>query len=492
MNKLSAEEMIAFAKSIEPAIFENKSPYVHKNILEFIDSPHKRKIVEMFRDGAKSTLLNNIFILKRIFFDNEPYIWIISDNGAKARSFLRKIKRLSVKMAASGWDIQKGEIWNENESEFVVDGKVCGVACFGAGEDPRGYTSSEGGKRPTLVIGDDILSREKARSAKGREKLKDWFFSDVEPALHPLGEIILIGTPLHEEDLLNECIKSGEWEYLIIPILINGKSAWPDRKPIEWIQKRKESLIKKGMATTWYNEYLCVAQGDENQLFNPELFRYFSGIEFELSEEYLQMGNAKEQKKVHIRKPANIILEDGGKVPLEDLVRYSTMDLSTESGKDKTAIVTCGYDSGGNVYVLDINSGFYSPFEKSIQALKVYKEFAPLRFGIEKAGAQNDFFYTIDVAQKESGIYVPVEELKHKGVAKNIRIGNLHPYFASGKIYFNKSDINTNFLEAELSSFQIDIESSKDDHMDALAYQLQFIKDRKFKHSRIRRGNLRA
>lgn len=488
---LTANQMIAFAKATEPAIFEHKSPVIHKHILEFINGPQKRKVVEMFRDGAKSTLLNNVFIITRLFFKEEPYIWIISDSGRKARSFLRKIKRIALKMQGGGWDITKGDIWNENESEFVVNGKVCGIACFGAGEDPRGYTSSEGGKRPTLIIGDDILSREKAKSKEQREKLKDWFYSDVEPALHVDGEILMIGTPLHNEDLLNECITSGEWAYMVVPILINGKSAWSDRKPLEWIKKRKDSLINKGMAKTWYNEYLCIAQGDENQLFKEEMIKHFKALECETSDEYITLGNAKEKKSLHVRKPTHIVLEDGSKIALDDCIKYTTMDLATESGKDKTAIITCAYDTKGNIYVVDINSGFWSPFEKSLQALKTYKEFKPIRFGIEKAGAQNDFFYTIDVAIKETGTYIPVEELSHRGVSKNIRISNLHPYFASGKVYLNKENINITFLEAELATFQLDIEGTKDDHIDALAYQLHFIKQRSFgKRKVLRRKNV--
>ena len=488
---MGAKQQIAFAKAINPEIFENKSPFVHKKILDFLDKEDKRKVIMMFRDGAKSTLLNNIYILKRIFFDHEPYIWIISDNGRKARSFLRKIKRIAMKMQAQGWDIRRGETWNEIESEFIVEGKVCGVACFGAGEDPRGYTSSEGGKRPTLVVADDILSREKAKSKEQREKLKDWFWSDVEPAIHVKGEILMIGTPLHEEDLLNECMKSGEWTYMRIPILINGKSAWQDRKPLDWIKKKKQSLFQKGMHKTWYNEYLVIPQGDENQLFKEEMFNYFERVEFEVSDEYLEMGNAKERKSLHVRKPTNILKKDGTKISINDLTIYSTMDLATESGRDKTAIVTCGYDSFGTMYILDINSGFWSPFEKSMQAIKTYKEFHPIRFGIERAGAQNDFFYTIDVAIKESKTYLPVEELSHKGVSKNIRIGNLHPLFAAGKVYFNENDINTSFLEAELSSFQMDIESSHDDHIDSLAYQMYFIKGRSFgKKKRLRKNNM--
>jgi predicted phage terminase large subunit-like protein len=483
---LNAAQKIAFAKAINPEIFENKSPYVHKKILDFTSGSAKRKVVEMFRDGAKSTLLNNIELIERLFFRREDYMWIISDSGRKAQSFLKKIKRIAQRMQSAGWDIRQGETWNKNEAEFIIEGKVCGIACFGSGEDPRGYTSSESGKRPTYIIADDILSREKAKSKEQREKLKEWFWSDIEPALHPQGEILLVGTPLHEEDLLNECIKSGDWAYLIIPIIINGKSAWSDRKTLEWIKKKKQQLFKRGMHKTWYNEYLCVPQGDEDQLFKREMFNYFKKIEYEVSDEYLEMGNAKERKKVHIRKPRYIVKHDGTKIDLDHCVKYTTMDLSTEKGKDKTAIITCAYDSDGNMYVVDISSGYWSPFEKSLMALKAYKEFKAIRFGIEKAGAQNDFFYTMDVATKESGIHVPVEEVSHKGVSKNIRISNLHPMFAAGKVFFCEEDMNTTFLEAEFGAFVIDIEATQDDHIDALAYQMHFIRNRSFKPRRKR------
>jgi len=485
---LTPEEKIAFAMAINPEIFENKSPYCHKKILEFISRPIQRKVVEMFRDGAKSTLLNNIDMIERLFFRREDYMWIISDSGRKAQSFLKKLKRIALRMQQKGWDIRRGETWNKNEAEFIIEGKICGVACFGSGEDPRGYTSSESGKRPTYIVADDILSREKAKTKEQREKLKEWFWSDIEPALHPDGEILMIGTPLHDEDLLNECISSGDWAYIRVPIIINGKSAWEDRKPMEWIKKKKAQLFKRGMHKTWYNEYLCIAQGDENQLFKHEMFNYYKKIEYEVSEEFLEMGNAKEKKKVHIRKPKYIVKQDGSKIALSDTVRYATMDLATAGGRDKSVIITCAYDSDGNMYVIDISGGYWTPFEKSLMVLKAYKEFTPISFGIEKAGAQNDFFYTMDVATKESGIFVPVEEVSHKGVNKNIRISNLHPMFAAGKVYFNESDINTTFLEAELGSFQIDIESTQDDYMDALAYQMHFVSERTFSNKPRRRS----
>lgn len=144
------------------------------------------------------------FIIKRIFFDQEPYIWIISENNRKARSFLRKIKRIALKMQASGWDIRPGYIWNENESEFIVNGVVCGVAVFGAGEDPMGCTLIKSGQRPTLVTLDVILFRQKEKNKEQREKFKEWFYSDLKPAVHVKGEIITVSFLKDDEDDFDE------------------------------------------------------------------------------------------------------------------------------------------------------------------------------------------------------------------------------------------------------------------------------------------------
>jgi hypothetical protein len=93
---------------------------------------------------------------------------------------------------------------------------------------------------------------------------------------------------------------------------------------------------------------------------------------------------------------------------------------------------------------------------------------------------QNDYFYTIDEAQKAMDIKIPVAPLTHGGVNKNIRISNLQPLFMANKIFFNESDPNTSLLEAQFLSFNIDIEGSHDDLIDTLAYQHHFIKGRTF------------
>jgi predicted phage terminase large subunit-like protein len=495
------------AKHIAPAMFENKTPKVHIRLLEFLEVVAKFKAISMARGMGKTTVLNKIDMFSSLFYKHEKYTQIFSTNEKKATKFLHEVKNMVLNAIKLGYDIQKGDFWSSTQMEIIVDGEhKCYLEVFGAGQDPRG--GSYEFSRPTHQIFDDVESTSGQfgiRTKANREKLADWFWADCVPSLDPInGRLTIIGTILHEDSLLNNLLQDDRFTTLVMPIIEDGKSSWADRFPltndeakqkalemlkatgkqtdIESIESIKKSYKKKGQLTLFYQEYLCQAQSEEARLFKQDNFKYFSKVQYDTKCKYFKSQNAQEQKTIQVRIPKYIILEDGKKIEIDNMIKYSTMDLaSTGKGKnDKSVIITCGYDNKNNMYVLDISAGHWTPFDKNINAMRVYKEFTPLKFGIEKAGMQNDYFYTIDTIQKEQGIKIPVAPLSHGGINKNIRISNLQPLFMANKIYFNESDPNTSLLEAQFLSFNIDIEGTHDDLIDTLAYQHHFIKGRTF------------
>lgn len=499
-----ARARLKIAKHIAPEIFVNKSPRLHIDILDSQSAPDKYVVDTIFRGAGKTTIVNKVDAFGDIWFDHEPYHQIFSSTQAKAEKFLKDVKSMIISAMQKGYYIEKGNVWSNNSIEVIVDGKFkCFVEALGAGQDPRG--GSYNFMRPTKQTFDDIESKVgqyAIRSKANREKLWEWFLGDCLPALDPImGKARVIGTILHADSIISKLLHDPKWKNLIIPIIIDGKSAWADRFPltdedalikekeyfertgkvvkIESIEAIKRGLFEKGKHNLFYQEYLCIAQAEEKTLFKREYFRYFSHVEYSDKIEYLEFKNALEHKKVAIREPLNIVLNDGKKIPLHNCTIFSTMDLAS-TGSDKSVIITCAYDSSNIMYLIDIAAGHWTPFDKSVNALRIQKQFNPIRFGIERAGAQNDFFYTVDVAQKESGIRIPVEDLKHGGVNKNIRMSNLHPLFLTEKICFNQNTPNLDELEAQLTSFDLDVESLHDDIMDTLAYQLQFIRGRTF------------
>jgi len=505
-RRLPSVKQIMFAKDIDSSIFENATPKFHIDLLNFINGPEQFKACAVFRGAGKSTLLNKILVLNRIYFEHEQYTLIVSESEKKAKRFLKDIKGLILKMQAKGYNISKGRTWTDTSVEVVVnkgkkdkEGKsiehLCAIDVFGAGQDPRGYTHDN--NRPTLIIADDLESKVgqyAIGNKENRKKLKNWFYSDLIPAMHPTrGQLIIIGTILHEDSILNNIImeknpdnddeetNDSEWHTKSIPIMEGGKAAWKSRFPISKIKRLKRRLERLGMSNHFYQEYMCKAMSPDKQTFTREMFKYFSHVEYDKKiEPTITLQNAKEKGIIKTKKPVNIVLEDGSKISLLDCFVYTTMDLATGDGSDRTAIVTFAVAPTNDIYILDISAGHWSPFEKSLQCIRIQSTFNSIKYGIEKGGFQNDFLYTLDVAIKESGINIPVCPLSHNKRAKNLRISNLHPLFMTERIYFNSSISTITELEGELLAFDPSVDSKFDDIMDALAYMLDFIQGRTF------------
>lgn len=492
------------SKHIAPAIFTEKTPQFHLSIQNFLNNPSRYKVMCIFRGGGKTTNINKTDMFSKIFYEHERFTQIFSSTQTKAEKFLGDLKTMIINAMKKGYNIKKGAIWKNNAIEVIVDGKhICYVEVYGAGQDPRGSTYEFA--RPTLHIYDDIESNQgqyAIRSKENRVKLRNWFYGECLPALDPIyGRVIFIGTILHTDSLLNRILKDEKWDSLVVPIIQDGKSVWKDRFPltdqearekeaeilettgkaveIESIEAIKRKYAELGQLKSFYQEYLCQAQPEESKLFKEEYFKYFSHVKYTLKEEYLDLANALEKVRVLIPEPVAIVFEDGREIPLENTVRYATKDQGstgskTKKGNDDSVIVTAAYDADGNMYILDISCGKWTPFDKSVNIVRTYKTFEYIRLGIEKGGMQNEFFYTISEFQKATDIRVPVEEISHGGVAKNTRIANFQVLFLAGKVWFNRQDPNTSKAEAQFLAFDENVESEDDNVIDTIAYQRKF------------------
>ena len=512
-------DQLLFVKDIEPAIFENYTPKFHVELLNFVNGPEQFKACAVFRGAGKSTLLTKVTILNRVAFEYEPFTMIVSADKDKAQNFLSDIKDMVDKATEKGYAIERGDVWKQDRAEVIVnkglkdkDGNSlehrCFIAAFGAGQDPRGYTYKN--VRPTLIIADDLESKNgqyAIGNKRNRQRLKEWFYADLMPGLHPTrGQLILIGTILHEDSILNNIvmekererikIESGEehgedgdeygthkseWHVKVIPIMQDGKAMWRSRFPIKKIRAIKARLSRIGLINEFYQEYMCKAMAPEKQLFKRENFNYFSHLKYSAEPApKIIVKDALSEGVIEAARPTHIVKTNGEEIPLSLCRVYTTMDLASYDGADRTAIITFAVAPNGEVYIIDITAGHWTPFEKSMQSIRVQVMFNPERFGIEKASAQNDFFYTIDEVQKQTGIKIKVHPLSHHSKAKNTRISLLHPLFITGRIFFNKKQSSTTELEAELLGFDPEVESKHDDLMDALAYIMEFIVNRTF------------
>ena len=89
------------------------------------------------------------------------------------------------------------------------------------------------------MIDDPIRSRQDADSAQVRERIWEWYKSDLATRMKPNGRVVLIQTRWHEDDLAGRVIAEMErggdkWDILALPAEAEENDPL-GRKPGEWL-----------------------------------------------------------------------------------------------------------------------------------------------------------------------------------------------------------------------------------------------------------------
>jgi len=100
-----------------------------------------------------------------------------------------------------------------------------------------------------LIIDDPIKNYEEADSKTYRDKTWLWWTTTALTRLQPGGAVIIIMTRWHEDDLAGRIIKStkvpkaDQWEILHLKAIENGKALWPERYPLEDLERRRAGQV---------------------------------------------------------------------------------------------------------------------------------------------------------------------------------------------------------------------------------------------------------
>lgn len=198
----------------------------------------------------------------------------------------------------------------------------------------RGYGTKVRGGHPIFIVLDDILNDETAFSETTRNKEIEYFHSAVSNMLVPGGQLIVVGTPFHRNDLYGELeINSPKNSYVIKKypaIRPDGNALWPERYPLAALEKKRDAIGPLRFA----REFMASAVSDLSSLFPRELF----------------MGDPVEQFTAQLGAPGSWWRQHG----INHTFMGVDIAISAEMGADYTVIFTLGVDVQGNHWVLDI------------------------------------------------------------------------------------------------------------------------------------------
>lgn len=294
------------------------------------------------RGHGKSTIGDVDFCITKVLRNPDIRIMIGSKTQTQASAFLKEIRthfeqNVNLIRIFGDWKKSRDNVWNDKE--FTVNRRT--VIKKEATVSALGASGAVVSKHFDIIIGDDLVGFENARTEAQRKVLKEWFYSSLYPTLEPDGEIHILGTRYSPMDLYEDLIKSKNYKVNVQQAITvkDGQeySLWESKFSLEKLRSIREEagLIIFNMQ---YQNNTELAKG---KIFKYKYFKHFEeyDIDYDLN-------------RVRVK-----ILDSQG-VPYWIPVRiYMGADLAISedetSNNDYFVLTVIGVDKNKNVYVLD-------------------------------------------------------------------------------------------------------------------------------------------
>lgn len=233
----------------------------------------------------------------------------------------------------------------------------------------RGFGTKVRGAHPTWIVVDDGLNDETAYSEQVRRKQIDYFYTAITNMIVPGGQVIVVGTPFHEQDLYSDLKRNSEYKFAKYQAL-NGPDElplWPHRYTRERLLKRREEIGP----IRFTREFQCEPVADDMSLFPSRLFK----------------GDPVEQMSVVLNAPKKFWDELG-------VTAYMGVDfaMSASVKADWTVVWIMGVDKYGNRWVMDVQREKGMGFQDQLSLInRVGKKYQPALILVEANQMQRIF-----------------------------------------------------------------------------------------------------
>jgi len=320
---------------------------VHERMAEA--AGRERSLILAPRGFGKSTLLSVTRCVFEIIRNPDVRILLASNTQAQAEAFVREVRghfeRNPILRALFG-DLV-GRKWTDRELIVAARRRIA--------KEPTIFATGVGGalvsRHFDVIICDDVVDEESARTEFRREKLRTWFFKVMLPCLEPDGRLGIIGTRYHYRDLYGYLIETGFAPSVTIirAIDADGKSPWPEKFSVERLEQ-----IRREAGTVIFNaQYQNDTEAMKGAVFKDKWLRFYDA--------------APERLRI-----------------------FQGVDLSIAQHErsDFFALVTIGVDQWENIYVLDCYQARLSFRQQTAAIVERFRRFDPIKVAIESNAYQ--------------------------------------------------------------------------------------------------------
>jgi len=440
---LDAELISGFAQGFMAQRYDDPqpTPAFHFEAWELYCSSHRQCALAAPRGHAKSTALTHDFALANLMFRTESYIIVMGASEELAAGHVQEISQELHENEDMKAAFHVKRLLTDTKTEVVgefSDGSHFRILARGAEQKIRGVIWE--GKRPGLIICDDLEDDEQVESKERREKFRKWFFRAAKQALRNGGRIRVHGTILHEDSLLARLMKNKMWEHRLYKAHAGfddfSQILWPAQFPELRLRNIREEFIAEFDAPGYSQEYLNDPYDNSQNYFRAQ--------------DFLGMKPEDHEKpKVHM----------------------ATVDLgiSKKDKADPTCIAVGGKDVDNQLHVLDVRQGQWDTYEIIEEIFSVDERYDIEFWGIENGQIANAILPVLEEEMRARNHYISIEMLQPIG-DKAVRARPLQKRMRAGATRWDKDADWYADTENELRKFTGYTKAVRDNRVDALAW----------------------
>ena len=285
---ISADLIESFAGMyISPRYDDAKpTPEFHREAWTAYSADEPNVVCIAPRDHAKTTALSVDYILAEVLFRRSSYVILIGSTEEKAQEIFNNIADELHNNEELRRDFFISALESDTKTEVVVrhsDGHRFRILVRGAEQRIRGAMWN--GKRPDLLVCDDMEDDEQVENKERRGKFRRWFFRAAKQALSRHGRIRVHGTILHEDSLLARLHKNKTWKSLFYKAHKSfddfSDILWAERWDADSLRARREEFIQDQDSGGYSQEFLNSPMDNANAYLRKDDFLPMSEKDYE-------------------------------------------------------------------------------------------------------------------------------------------------------------------------------------------------------------------
>jgi predicted phage terminase large subunit-like protein len=400
-------KFMPFVKEVWPGFIEGEHHLVMADAFERVASGKlKRLIINMPPRHTKSEFAS--YLLPAWFLGQFPSKKVIqaSHTAELAVGFGRKVRNLV------GSDVYQNIFPGVG---LKADNKASGRWATTQNGDyfAVGVGGAVTGKGADILIIDDPHSEQEAKIAEHQPEVFDgvyeWYTSGPRQRLQPGGAIIIVMTRWAKRDLTGQIVKSAteregvdEWEVIELPaIMPSGKPLWPGFWSLEELSKLQAELP----LSKWQAQYQQQPTSDEGALVKRDWWQVWQGDKPPACEFIIQSWDT--------------AFEKTQRADYSACTTWGVFYHPDDDGKTQA-----------NIILLDAYKERLEFPDLKAKAFKMYKEYEPDAFLVEKKAAGAPLIYELRAMGIPVSEYTPV-----RGQDKIVRVNAVSDLFQSGMVW---------------------------------------------------------